>query len=110
MRSRALSPPELVKGDSQTGGFRQSQHDIEILHRSAASALAQIVERRHDPRLLRLFISKNIECQAVGACQDFGVQCLGGGGVLQALSAAAETAGAVIRTEAFTRRVKAKSG
>ena len=40
-------------GGEQAGGFVEAQHQIEILHRLAGRALAQIVDRRDHAQRLR---------------------------------------------------------
>jgi len=61
----------------ETCRLRETQHNIQILNRRAAGALAQIVEHRDQPRLLRLFIGEDIEGQAIAAREDFHIKRCG---------------------------------
>src|SRR4051812_47395587 len=57
-----LAPSQMSKSLAllETGRFRQAQHNIQVLPRSTAGALAQIVERRDYPRLPSLLIAEDI--------------------------------------------------
>ena len=47
----------------------ESQHEIEVLHRSPRSAFAEIVEQGHEPRLAVFFRPAHVELHAVGTVQ-----------------------------------------
>src|SRR5271154_6529678 len=60
----------------QARGFGQAEHEVEVLHHGARSALAEIVEQGHQPRLPRRVRAEDVELHAVGAVEPFRLERL----------------------------------
>jgi hypothetical protein len=74
IREQGLAPTMHVGGDKRTKWCLQTQHQLNVLHRSAAGAFAQVVQAGDQHRMASLFVGKHPDFQLVGVVQRGGVE------------------------------------